>query len=207
MTVSVDRERTLAHRSKNARAEDPNGYEGEIHEYDGIIEQDNQLPRWWLYSLYATIVFSVGYWLHFQTFQSGTNPGDAYQEEMAKIAAAEAQKLKTQGAVTNQSLLTMSKDEHTVKQGREVFASTCVACHGPNGGGIIGPNLTDDTWIHGGAPEKIYATVKDGFLPKGMPAWGPQLGEERVRAVTAYVLTLKNTNVAGGKAPQGEKEP
>jgi cytochrome c oxidase cbb3-type subunit 3 len=210
VTTSAEDPHVLSARERNSDGgadPEPSPYKGEIHEYDGIIEHDNRLPRWWLYTLYGTIVFSVGYWFHYHTFGSGENPGAAYDREQAAIAAAEAEKLKTQGAVTPESLLAMSRDERTVKQGKDVFLATCASCHGPNGGGLIGPNLTDDAWLHGGAPEKIYATIREGYLPKGMPAWGPQLGEERVRAVSAYVLTLKNTNVAGGKPPQGEKEP
>jgi cytochrome c oxidase cbb3-type subunit 3 len=177
-----------------------------VHEYDGILECDNHLPRWWLVTLYGTIVFSIGYWFHYHTFQSGTHPLAAYEAEQAAQRAAEAEQLKNAGVVTSEALLKLAQDEVTVKQGRETFSQSCATCHGPGGGGAIGPNLTDKYWIHGSAPEQIYATVRDGFLPKGMPAWGGQLGEARVRAVAAYVITLKNTNVAGGKAPQGEAE-
>jgi cytochrome c oxidase cbb3-type subunit 3 len=91
-----------------------------------------------------------------------------------------------------------------VQTGRGVFAQSCVACHAANGGGGIGPNLTDSAWIHGSRPTTHLRTmVNEGVLARGMPAWGPQLGHERVQAVVAYVLTLKDTNVAGGKAPQG----
>jgi len=177
-----------------------------VHEYDGIQECDNQLPRWWLVTLYGAIIFSVGYWAHYHTFQSGASPLAAYEREQAAIRAAEAEQIKAAGEVTPEALIKLSKDDGTVNQGKEIFAQTCVTCHGATGGGGIGPNLTDEYWIHGGAPDKIYLTIRDGFLPKGMPVWGPQLGEARVRAVSAYVLTLKGTKVPGGKAPQGEKE-
>lgn len=177
-----------------------------IHEYDGIQECDNQLPRWWLYCLYTTIVFAVGYWFYFQVFRVAPLPLAEYERDQAALRAVEAERLKHAGTVTPEMLTKLSKDDATLKQGRETYLQTCSACHAATGGGGIGPNLTDPFWIHGGAPDKIYGTVKDGFLAKGMPAWGPQLGEERVRAVTAFVLTLKGTNVAGGKPPQGDKE-
>lgn len=183
----------------------PAGDSPVIHEYDGIQECDNHLPRWWLITLYGTIVFAVGYWLHFHTFGSGKNPMAEYQEQESARLAAEAEKMKAAGAVTPELLVKLSKDPATAKQGKEVFTQNCASCHGPEGAGLIGPNLTDDSWLHGGKPDAIYTTVRDGFLAKGMPAWGPQLGEERVRAVAAYLLTIKNTNLQG-KAPQGEKE-
>ncbi len=177
-----------------------------IHEYDGIKEADNALPRWWLATLYGAIAFAAVYWLAYESFKTLPSPGAAYQEEMAKAAAEEAERMKSAGTVSDESLLALTKDAKSMEEGKATFASTCGACHAANGGGGIGPNLTDEFWIHGGAPTKVYATIKDGFTAKGMPAWGPALGEERVRLVSAYVLTLKNTNVPGGKPPQGEKD-
>ena len=120
--------------------------------------------------------------------------------------AAEAARVRAAGTVTPAALLALSRDDATVRQGREVFAGTCAACHGANGAGNIGPNLTDEFWLHGGAPDRIYQTVTNGVTSRGMPAWGPQLGADRVRAVTAYLLTVRNTNVAGRPA-QGTREP
>jgi cytochrome c oxidase cbb3-type subunit 3 len=180
-------------------------YHGVVHEYDGIEEHDNHLPTWWLTILYGSIVFAVGYWFHYETFGSGAHPQATYDAEQAVLQAAEAEKLKSAGVITSDSLLKLSLDATTVKEGKEVFLQSCASCHLVSGGGGIGPNLTDAFWIHGNAPDQVYLTVRNGFLPKGMPAWGPQLGETRVRAVSAYVLTLVNTNAAGGKAPQGDR--
>jgi cytochrome c oxidase cbb3-type subunit 3 len=177
-----------------------------LHDYDGIQEYDNDLPRWWLYTLYATMVFGLGYWFWFHVFTLSPLPNQAYHQEMQDVYRAEAAALRRAGAVTPEALVALTRDDATVRQGREVFASTCVACHAANAGGGIGPNLTDDSWIHGSTPDAIYKIINEGFVPKGMAAWGPQLGMERVQAVTAFVLTLRNTNVAGGKAPQGERE-
>ena len=122
---------------------------------------------------------------------------------MAAVRAKEAERIKAAGAVTPEALTMLSKDVATVSKGKEIFAANCAVCHKPDGSGLIGPNLTDDHWIYGGAPDKIYRTVSNGAA-NGMPAWGPQLGQERVEDAVAYVLTLKNTNVAGGKAAQGD---
>ena len=100
----------------------------------------------------------------------------------------------------------MARNEAILAAGKTVFASTCASCHAANGGGQVGPNLTDEYWVHGGAPEKVLVSVRTGWVDKGMPAWGPQLGEQKVRAVTAYVLSLRGMKVAGGKPPQGNLE-
>jgi cytochrome c oxidase cbb3-type subunit 3 len=182
-------------------AEKPHGV---VHEYDGIIEEDNQLPRWWLYTLYATVVFALGYWAFYEAFG---NPGplDQYRAERVAERRAEAQRLMAMGAPTDELLVEMAKNPAIVAQGAEIYASTCASCHLASGGGQIGPNLTDEYWLHGGAPTAILKTVRDGVVDKGMLAWGPMLGEEKVRAVTAYLITLKDTNVPGGKPPQGDK--
>lgn len=178
-----------------------------FHVYgDGVQEADNALPNWWLAILYGTMAFGAIYWLAAESFKTVPSPGAAYQAEMEKVAAEEAARVKAAGAVTDDGLRAMAKDPKSVAEGQATFTSTCAPCHGANAGGAIGPNLTDEFWLHGGAPTKIYGTIKDGFTAKGMPAWGPALGEDRVRTVAAYVLTLHNTNVAGGKGPQGEKE-
>jgi cytochrome c oxidase cbb3-type subunit 3 len=180
---------------------DANREQKVVHVYDDIQECDNHLPNWWLYTLYGTVLFAIGYWFYFQVFQIGEQPMTAWRRENLELAERSGQNVK----VTAGQLLDMSKDPSVLAEGRQVFASTCVACHASTGGGNIGPNLTDAYWIHGGAPEQIYTDVKDGWPEKGMPAWGPQLGAARVQAVTAYVLTLRNTNVPGGKPPQGDK--
>lgn len=174
-----------------------------IHEYDGIEEYDNDLPLWWLVTFIGTAVFAVGYWVVYESYHSFDHPRDEY----AKVAAAAKEQKKAAGPVSAAALLAMSKDAKAVEAGKQTFTTTCAACHKADGGGAIGPNLTDSAWIHGGKPDEIYETVSEGMPDKQMPPWGPVLGAEKVQQVVAYVLTIKNTNVAGGKAPQGEPEP
>ena len=101
------------------------------------------------------------------------------------------------------SLLAASKEPKTLALGRTTFTTNCVACHGPEGGGVIGPNLTDDSWLHGGEPKEILHTVTEGVLPKGMPSWGPVLKPEQMRAVVAYVISVHGSHPANPKAPEG----
>lgn len=177
-----------------------------IHEVDGIQEYDNKLPNWWLYTLYGAIAFAAVYWFHYHVAEFGDSSLARYQAEVDKAAAEQAAKFKAAGVMSAEALAAMAKDKATVEQGKQVFAQTCAACHRQDGGGMVGPNLTDEFWMHGGAPDKIYKTITDGVPDKGMPAWAAQLGPDRVQAVTAYVITLAGTNVPGGKAPQGERE-
>lgn len=187
-------------------SEDNNNHEKDVvvHEYDGIEEYDNQLPRWWLGTLYGTMAFAVVYWLGYQTFRALDSPRAQYDKEVAAAKAAELERMKASGPVTSELLIAMSKDPKTVEKGKEIFITQCAACHKPDGSGNIGPNLTDNYWLHGSKPEQIYETISKGVLTKGMPPWAPVLGDEKVQQATAFVLSIKNTNVPGGKAPQGE---
>ena len=176
-----------------------------IHVYDDDLEeQDNRLPLWWQYTLYGAIAFAALYWYGEIKLGAWKSQADAYQQEMVAVRLAEAQK---GGTLSAETLMAMSKDGATTDAGKKVFTTTCVACHRADGGGNIGPNLTDDYWLHGSKPTNIWTTVHDGVANKGMPAWGPQLGDEKVADAVAYVLTLRGTNVVGGKPPQGDKEP
>lgn len=179
------------------------------HEYDGIRELDNRLPNWWLMTLYGAIVFSVGYWLYFHTFGIGATQREELALEIAKAeAAAEAREqalIAAGGGLTDETLASMVNDAGAVARGKEVFTQNCLACHGANGEGTVGPNLTDAYWINGHRPTQIHGIIADGKLDKGMPAWKSVLGSSRVRDVTAFVLSIRNTNAAG-KAAEGVDE-
>lgn len=175
-----------------------------LHEYDGIEEADNQLPIWWLTLFFGAIVFGVAYWFAFHEYGMGELPGEQYAEAKKAIEEREAKKARALAAKAgDKGVAALADDPATVQAGAGVFAGTCVACHGANAAGNIGPNLTDNFWIHGGTAEDIQKVISEGVAAKGMPAWGPTLGPLAVQQVTAYVLTLRGTNVAG-KEPQGE---
>lgn len=171
------------------------------HEYDGIQEFDNPMPRWWLYLFWASIAWSVLYWFNVPGIGVGKGQIADYDASVAAAAAA-LPPVPVAGPGADQ-LLAMSRDPTALAAGKTVFTTYCAACHGPDGGGVIGPNLTDDAWIHGGTPEAVYHTVHDGVLAKGMPAWGQSLKPDEVTAVVAYVLSLQGTHPANPKAPEG----
>lgn len=173
------------------------------HEYDGIQELDNPLPRWWLYGFYLTIVFGVFYVIYYQ-FGPGTSLVDAYNERVASLQAARAEKAK--GGVDANALLAAVANHEEAEKGKTLFAERCAACHGDAGQGVIGPNLTDAYWIHGGKPDQILHTVRTGVADKGMPAWGESMSDPELVQVVSYIVSIKGTNPPNAKEPQGTPE-
>jgi cytochrome c oxidase cbb3-type subunit 3 len=171
--------------------------QGEIvHEYDGIKEADNQLPRWWLGIFFATIAFAFGYWWVYESWGFLSTPREDYEVELARAA-------ERGGVEVDDTLLeTLAANDTIVARGRTVFTQNCVVCHGERGEGRIGPNLTDSAWLHGDRPTEIYTTIRDGYAPRGMPAWGASLGEGQVQALAAFVLSVRGANLPG-RPPEG----
>ena len=163
------------------------------HTYDGIQEYDKRLPNWWLNTLYGTIAFAVVYWFVYHIARVVPTDGQQVSAEMAKIAAI---KMASSIDVTNDELFwQMSTNAVFVEAGKQTFNSNCVACHLPSMRGkgenpsAVGPDLTDQVWIHGGTPKEIYNTASKGVLAKGMPSWEPVLGQKKTAEVVAYVLS------------------
>jgi cytochrome c oxidase cbb3-type subunit 3 len=174
------------------------------HVYDGIVEHDNKLPLWWQLTLYGAIVFALVYWFG-RRYDAIPSPQQAFATQVAEQRAHEAEEARARGTIDDGMLATLGRDPSTVAQGKALFASTCAPCHKADAGGNIGPNLTDAYWIHGSKPTEIFHCVHEGVPAKGMPTWGPQLGDEKIETLVAFVLSVRNTNVPGGKAPQGER--
>lgn len=174
------------------------------HEYDGIQEYDNPLPGWWLYIFWASILFTPIYIAYYH-FGDGPLVADEYAADVRAFEEAEAQRAMESGAVSEDALAALSRDEATLAAGEALFKTNCVACHGDKGEGKIGPNLTDDAWIHGGTLMAIHTTIDQGVPEKGMLAWGKTLPGDDVKRLAAYVAgKLRGTNVPG-LPPQGEK--
>lgn len=169
------------------------------HSYDGIQEYDNPLPRWWVYGFWATIVFSLLYAFNLGV---GSGPGRIAQYE-ADVAAFRAAHPPPAGGATPETLAALAAEPKALEAGRTVFTTNCASCHRADGGGIIGPNLTDNAWIHGSSLTEIHETVIQGVLARGMPPWGKLLKPEQIDAVTVYVASLRGTNPPNAKAPEG----
>lgn len=163
------------------------------HVFDGIQEYDRRLPNWWLLTLYGTILFSIVFW--FVHFESKLVPGDEQQvtQEMSRLEAKRLRALVS--LLDDDNLRRMAGNAEFVREGELLYRATCASCHAPSlrgrdeGPNFIGANLADDTWLHGSKPTQVFTTVKSGVPPKGMPAWGAMLGDDKVAQVTAYILS------------------
>jgi len=156
------------------------------HSFDGIQEYDKRLPRWWLLTLYGAMLFAVIYWAYYHVFSLGMRPSLALEMEMAENTARAA---RNSGVLNDDAIWKMSLDPQVVAAGKSTFETTCAACHKPDLTGLIGPNLVDHEWIHGGHPMDALKTITEGVLVKGMPAWGPLLGRQKITEVTAFIFS------------------
>ncbi|NJM25784.1 MAG: c-type cytochrome [Bacteroidia bacterium] len=175
------------------------------HNYDGIKELDNHLPPWWKWLFYFTIGWSAIYLIAYHVTDTWPLMEQEYGHEVAaaqeKINAFRANQPTVQ---IDEGTLEYTADVELISSGRKVFDSQCVSCHRNDGGGGIGPNLTDEYWLHGGTVSEIYSTVKNGVPEKGMISWAPVLRPEEIRNVTFFIMSIRGTNPLNGKAPQGE---
>jgi cytochrome c oxidase cbb3-type subunit 3 len=208
------------------------------HDYDGIRELDNDLPRWWVWLFVITIIWGVLYLLYFHVLGVGYLSGDEYLREMnpnymrlearhhrflgilpeyhspfydpvrdhliqgpqARPAVAYVEQSRESDTSTYVAL----SDEASVKAGLTIFQTKCATCHGKLGEGGIGPNLTDDYWLHGAGISNIYKTVKYGAPAKGMLSWRLELQPQQILQVASFVMTMHGSNPPNPKAPQGE---
>jgi cytochrome c oxidase cbb3-type subunit 3 len=177
------------------------------HSFDGIRELDNHLPPWWKGLFYGCIIWGIGYLIVYHVTDSLPLSVDEYQAELTTAdEKAKALRASRPAEVIDENTLMYTADPDLIAKGKTVFvANNCGSCHRADGGGnTIGPNLTDDYWLHGGRIKNIYSTVNSGVVEKGMPAWGKVMNAADVRNVAFYIMSLQGSNPVDGKAPQGE---
>ncbi len=175
------------------------------HEVDGIRELDNKLPRWWVWLFYLTIIFAVFYFSYYHVFAKGdlATKGQMAAEYQAEMKIGEALK----GAAMTKFEATMaslqpSKDAEVVARGKKTFDTLCAPCHRPDGGGLVGPNLTDDYWIHGSNFVDSVTTIWNGVPAKGMITWKNTLKPQEVSEVASFIYTLRGTKPPNPKPPE-----
>ena len=201
------------------------------HNFDGIRELDNFLPPWWTWLFIFTIVFSVGYILHYHVFKSGDLQDVEYYKEvnpewaesdLKMVGPSFSYKSPYKGVGTRETVATIERaevnaeviseaievtiliDSESIEKGKSIYTTNCVACHGANGEGLIGPNFCDSNWIHGGEVNDIVRIINVGVPAKGMIPWDKTLTPDQILQVASYILTLEGTNPPNQKAAEGE---
>lgn len=181
------------------------------HEYDGIKELDNHMPVWWLWLFYFTIAWGAGYLVYYYML-GGPNQVELYEMEMA--AAEEQYELHNGGGASSGGVADFDwaylDDEERIEEGKEIFMSTtnlCFTCHGNEGQGLVGPNLTDNLWLHGCSPQDLATSISQGYPDMGMLPYGngTPLPNEQVQNLISYIASIQGTEPAGAKAPNMER--
>lgn len=172
------------------------------HEYDGIQELDNKLPRWWVWMFNFCILFAVVYMLYYHVFHKGKLMAAEYQEEMQLGAQIKANAMTE--FETTMASMQPSKDAQVLARGKTTFATLCAPCHRADAGGLVGPNLCDDYWIHGSNFVDNVRTIWNGVPSKGMVTWKNSLRPQQVYEVASFIYTLRGSNPKNPKPPENQ---
>jgi cytochrome c oxidase cbb3-type subunit III len=175
------------------------------HNYDGIRELNNKLPRWWVWLFNLCIIFGVIYLLYYHVFGKGALMAAEYQQEMKA-----GNEIKSRAVADFESKMVSLQpvtDPAVLAEGRETFEKLCAPCHRPDGGGLVGPNLTDDYWIHGSNFVDNLKTIWNGVPDKGMVTWRGTLKPSTIHAVGSFIYTLRGTKPPNPKPPENQQQP
>ena len=174
------------------------------HNYDGIEELDNDLPPWWKYGFYLTILVGIIYLFNFHVLHTGDLQGAEFDKEVAKAKLEVAEYMKTAANNVDETNVKILTELADIEAGKNVYTANCAACHGKIGEGGVGPNMTDNYWIHGGDIVNVFKSVKYGWPDKGMKSWKEDLSPMQMAQVSSYIHSLIGSNPPNGKAPQGD---
>jgi len=169
------------------------------HDYDGIKELSNRPPPWLMLIFYGSIIWSVFYVFHYHILKTGPSQEEEYNQEV------EAAKTLYKAVEFDQNNITLVTDNGKLAKGLILYSKVCAGCHGANGEGTVGPNLTDKNWIHGNTPEEVFKSIKDGVPETSMTAYGNSYPDDQILLLTSYILgNMYGTNPANAKAPEGK---
>jgi cytochrome c oxidase cbb3-type subunit 3 len=171
------------------------------HDYDGIRELNNRLPPWWIYGFYCTIIFAAIYLWRYHVSHTAPLSREEYEIAVQKADQKIKDYLKQKGESVDENTVTMLSAAD-VAEGKRIFQVSCISCHNEGGAGNVGPNLTDDYWLHGGDVKSVFKTIKYGF--NAMPTWQNAYNNKQIAQLASYVKSLHGTNPPNAKAPQGE---
>lgn len=167
------------------------------------VLKEKKVSKWFIWLFYITIFFGIYYILHFQVFATGNLSQEQLEREL-KTGPDGNEALVKSGAMVNEEIVTQLTDAASLQVGKQIYDTNCIACHAADGGGIVGPNLTDKYWILGGGIKNVFKTTKYGVVEKGMISWQTQLNAKQIQEVASYVLSLQGTTPANPKPPEGE---
>lgn len=179
------------------------------HKFDGIAELDNPTPAWFMVLFYGTIIFAIGYMFTYHVMDWGKLQEQEYVEELQKAEEDKVAMLMKPGNKANkvnENNVEQSKEPAILQAGATLFKNACAPCHGEHAQGLVGPNLTDEFWLHGGTVKEIFKTIKYGVPEKGMIAWEKTMSAKQISDISSYILSLQGSNPAGAKEPQGTKQ-
>jgi cytochrome c oxidase cbb3-type subunit 3 len=175
------------------------------HEADGIQELDNNLPRWWVWLFNLTIIFAALYLGYYHVIRAGDLQVAEFEKEWKRGEQIKSGALAKFEATLG--TLEPSRDPAILAKGHQTFLTMCAPCHRPDGGGLVGPNLCDDYWIHGSNFVDNVKTILNGVPEKGMLTWKGVLKPEEIQAVASYVYTLRGTTPPNPKPPENQQQP
>jgi cytochrome c oxidase cbb3-type subunit III len=174
------------------------------HEYDGIRELDNKLPPWWLYGFYLSILFAGIYLYRYHVAHSAPLSAGELEIAMKEAEISHQKYLKTAANLVDENSITIVTDPRAIGEGKKLFEMNCSPCHGKSGEGTVGPNLTDEYWLHGGSIKDIFKTIKYGWPEKGMKSWKDDFSPGQIASLSGFILTLRGSTPPNAKEKQGE---
>jgi cytochrome c oxidase cbb3-type subunit 3 len=173
------------------------------HDYDGIRELDNKLPAWWIYGFYLTIIFAGIYLWRYHVAYSAPSSIEEFQIAMKAADVEKAEYLKKSATNVDESTVKLSTEPAIIEAGKKIFVGSCAPCHGPEGQGTVGPNLTDDYWLHGGSVSSVFKSIKYGWPEKGMKSWKDDFSPIQISQLANFIKSIHGTKPANAKEPQG----
>ncbi len=173
------------------------------HNYDGIRELDNITPPWFLAAFAGTIVFAGIYLYRYHVAHAAPLMIEEYNIAMEKAEKEKMEFLKTQANLIDENSVT-ELEAGKFEEGKTIFKTACAVCHGDKGQGVVGPNLTDEYWIHGGSVKNIFTVIKYGVIEKGMKSWKDDYSPGQIAQLASFIRSLKGTNPPNPKDPQGD---
>jgi cytochrome c oxidase cbb3-type subunit III len=173
------------------------------HDYDGIRELDNRLPPWWLYGFYLTIIFSGIYLWRYHVSETAPLQEEELQIALQQAEVQKAEYLKKSANNIDENTVKYLADASDLDAGKKVYEASCTPCHGKAGEGVVGPNLTDEYWVHGGSLPEVFKSIKYGWPDKGMRSWKDDFSPKQLAQLTSYIKSLAGTNPPNAKAPEG----